>query len=154
MRTAAVFLLAASAFAQTPVPNPELAAFVATDWKRVDHVRDLPKGLKVSTVLSRMADPGERFTVGCEPERRFRFFGPELPRKRLIFGGKTSDRVFVYYEHGGLVLGSSVSIFMIDRNGRYNQIADLLAPRKVTSIEALKQACREGQLSPMGRSPR
>ena len=57
-----------------------------------------------------MADPGEKFQVGD-------VIVEELPRRRLVFAGRSSDRFFIYFEQGGIAHWWALAVFNLNNHG-------------------------------------
>jgi hypothetical protein len=78
------------------VSKGERDHFLDGKFDEIDSVKLL--AAPVRDRLSPMADPGEEFQA-TDVIRN-----DHLPWTRLIFAGKSANRVFVYYEHGGIGL--------------------------------------------------
>jgi hypothetical protein len=79
------------------------ALFAGTDFQPIRKVQDVPEPVQTAsrdqdptlTFFSPfMANPGEPFNWGD-------VVSPGLASKRLIFGGRSANRVFLYFEQGG-----------------------------------------------------
>lgn len=100
-------------FAVPNMTSAERQAFLTGDYKIVRKVADLAAGIrKLYTAMggSRLAiaDPGEKF------EATDVITDPNLPRRRLIFGGVAQGRAFIHYEEGGIAHSYIVELFRLE----------------------------------------
>jgi hypothetical protein len=58
-----------------------------------------------------MANPGEEFQVSDYVDK------PGLPWQRLILAGRSSDKFFLHYEHGGIALSFHLVVFDMKNAG-------------------------------------
>jgi len=100
-------------FAAPTMSSAERREFLNADYRIVRKVADLPAGIrKLYTPKGKsraaIADPGEKFQVTDVITE------PDLPWRRLIFGGVAQDRAFIHYEEGGIAHSYIVEFFRLE----------------------------------------
>jgi hypothetical protein len=90
-----------------------------------------------------MADPGERFTIGCVPEYD-KVTKKLLPHSRFVFAAlsKLSDRYcIVAFEQGGYAYSRNVSLFHLSEDGKSADLVGVASiDRDVKSLATLRRA--------------
>jgi hypothetical protein len=88
-------------FAQRKMRCPEQSEFLSGDYNIVRRMSELPKAIQSLYTMrnkskSAIADAGEKYESGDD------IGDVHIPRRRLLFAGVANERVFVYYDHGGI----------------------------------------------------
>jgi len=83
---------------------------VTADWLRADYepltsLKAVPE--VVLKVLPLIADQGEPFNATD-------VIDPQLPHRRFVFGGQSTQFVLICYEHGGFAPHAHLAVFEID----------------------------------------
>jgi hypothetical protein len=140
-------VVGAGSLAASQAVLPEaLRAHVTDDrFQIVTSVRGLPLGVRdelqtlFGTQSLDIADPGARFQVtGGNVD-------PQLPTRRLVVAGCSSDHCLVYYERGGLTHTWQVAMFhWTPATTRFEWGG--LAPRGLASIDDVRNAILSGAI--------
>ena len=113
-------MLEAGGFARIDRMSAFPPGFLAAFWEAVSPHDGEPRSI---------ADPGSDF------QSTDHISTPRLPSRRLIFGGRSSQLAFMYYEKGGR--GLARYLFAVCSDGGITRAFSYLSPREARDAEAL-----------------
>jgi hypothetical protein len=100
------------AFERNTMSCRDQTDFLSGDYNIVRQMRNLPEAIQQLYTMkdgsrSAIADPGDAYEAGDA------IGDLHMPRRRLRFAGVSKERVFVYYDHGGIGNHSHLAFFRI-----------------------------------------
>ena len=126
-------------------PEPTNSAVQALDGQFMlfTHIEEIPENIRPAFREQNggqwaIADPGKKF------EATDFITNDSLPRRRLVFGGRSNEATFVYYEQGGLGLSLVLDVF---RTAAPNvqPLWRRYCPRRTNTFDDLKTMVSSGQ---------
>lgn len=162
VRTAAFAFILAAAFtflsrsvlAQIPTLSPELREQLAEreQYEIVDTKAALPPALVAAMAdlfrqaRLQMADPGQPMQTSQSED-------PNLPARRLRFGGLSSEYALVAYEKYAAIPNRTVDVVLVyELSGRAPQlIGGGITREAIPDLDRLRTALRAGQIRPLAK---
>ncbi len=131
-----------SPLAKSNKKDKKIIKFLSTDYRTINKAEKIQSNI-LNTLYEKFA--GEKL---ANPDEKFNpsdvIFDDNIPQRRLVFAGNSSDSWFVCYEHGGRGLHCHLIIFSIEKekvqimfNGNYFY--------KPPNLKQLKQWVGEGK---------
>lgn len=119
------------------------ALFAGTDFHPIRKVQDIPEPVQTASrdqdlIFSPfMANPGEPFNWSDA-------LSPGLATKRLIFGGRSANRVFLYFEQGGFAPYLDCAAYeIVGATAREVPIGKFLEYSKQDTLASLKRLMQD-----------
>jgi hypothetical protein len=149
-----IFWSAAVAGSQAAAPlvlSAELRAHVTKDrFDVVTSIRGLPLGVRdeLQTLFGSgtldIAEPGADFQVTDD------IVNPNLPARRLVAAGCSTEHCLVYYERGGFAHTWHVALFRWPATSRFEWGG--IAPGGLATIDDVRKAILSGSITGPGKS--